>query len=75
LTSGEANQPQTFDASEFQRAVEFAGDLHPGFNNLAPENNLQPDPARLAFDLRILTERVDRIAALLRIIFGGKNGA
>lgn len=37
--------------------------------NLMPENDLRPDPARIAHDLRTLEVRVDALYELLRDIF------
>jgi hypothetical protein len=43
----------------------------PEFSSVAPENDLKPDPARLAFEIRVLSERLTRISGLLKTVFGG----
>jgi hypothetical protein len=52
-------------SSDWQRAIETIGDALPEFSDHAPENNLHPTPEQLAFELRALSARVERIVQWL----------
>jgi len=41
---------------------------HPGFDDYAPENDLRPDPARLAFDLRVLQDKFKRLVQAITCV-------
>jgi hypothetical protein len=59
MTTATANAAEKPDATELQRVIESIGDTLELPVGVASENDLNPTPARLAFDLQLLTMRVE----------------